>query len=153
MYRRSIQYVTFMGVISILAGCAATTSRASHANGPERLSPMAQYIEASRIQQSGAATAWDAVRLLTPSLALGEVGPLGARRAPTTSGSGELGMPRPRVIVDGFVLPDFSALRAIPATSVIDIQLIGSLDAMLRFGSGYGGGAIVVRTLTGSQRD
>ena len=152
MFRRSAQYLGCIGFGVVLAGCATTTTTASAPTAAAPLTPMARYIDARRIHRSGAATAWDAVRLLSPSLPVVEVGPLGTRRSPATSGSGSLGLSRPRLIVDGFPLPEPDALRAIPASDVIDIQLIGSLDAMLHFGSGYGGGAIVIRTVHGARR-
>jgi hypothetical protein len=112
---------------------------------------MARYFDASRIQRSGAITAWDAVRFLAPHLRVAEVDPLGVRRSPATAGSGISGTPNARIVVDGFPIADPLVLRAIPASDVIDIQVLGALDAVMRLGQGYGGGAILIRTTAGTR--
>lgn len=152
MLHRSASCLRSGCIVLALAGCATTTTTGSRTIRPAALTPMARYIDATQIRGSGAATAWDAVRLLAPYHALRDVGPLGVRRSPATSGSGLHGTPRPRVIVDGFVLPEPDAMHGIAASDVIDIQMLGALDAALHFGSGYGGGAIVIRTVRGAHR-
>lgn len=147
-----------MPALSVLFGLATTSCTAwspgmAPASTPSaRLTPMASYFDAAQIRRSGATTVWDALRFLAPHQTLAETGPLGARRTPTTGGSGIAGRPAPRVVLDGFVLPELSALRVKPASDVIDIQLLGSADAVMLFGPGYGGGAVVIRTVRGLER-
>lgn len=142
-----------LSVCLTAAACAASSPRAPSAATPSaRLTPMARYYDATQIHRSGATTAWDALRFLAPHQPFFDVGPLGSRRTPSTSGSGLTGMPAPRVLLDGFALSDLSLLRVIPASEVIDIQLLGSVDATMIFGAGYGGGVVVVRTVAGLRR-
>jgi hypothetical protein len=114
-----------------------------------RLTSTARYLDATQIQQSGATTAWDAIRVLAPHHRLAEIGPLGTPRTPVTGGSGLASSSGARVLLDGVTVPDPSVLRTIPAFQVIDIQVLGAMEAMMLFGSEYGAGAIVVRTTAG----
>jgi hypothetical protein len=113
---------------------------------------MARHFDGTQIRRSGARTVWDALRFLAPHQTFAETSPLGARRTPMTGGSGIAGRPAPRVLLDGFVLADLSALRMQPASDVIDIQLVGSADAVMLFGPAYGGGAVIIRTVRGLER-
>jgi hypothetical protein len=106
-----------------------------------------RYFDAARIRQSAAATAWDAVDRLAPHVRLVEAPPWGIRRDLTTNGSGLSGAPAARLMINGFAVADPTVLRAIAASSVIDIEILGASEATMRLGTGYGGGAVLVRTV------
>jgi hypothetical protein len=50
-------------------------------------------------------------------------------------------------MINGFAVADPTVLRAIAASSVIDIEILGASEATMRLGTGYGGGAVLVRTV------
>ena len=52
----------------------------------------------------------------------------------------------PRVIVDNVPFGEIDELRRIDASDVMEASYLGGSDATTRFGTGYPGGAIVVRT-------
>ena len=106
---------------------------------------MAQHIDANRIQQLGATTAWDVLRAIAPVQSR-DLRSMPTRRSATSVGSGITGVTAPRIIVDGVPLVDPGLLRTMPAADVIAIDLVGPLDAVTLFGQSYGGGAIVIRT-------
>jgi hypothetical protein len=52
----------------------------------------------------------------------------------------------PRAVVDGVPYGDLSELSGVSAREAQVIELVGAGDATTRFGTGYPGGAILVRT-------
>ena len=65
-----------------------------------------------------------------------------------TRGTGSLsgGAAVPRAVVDGVPLGDYDELGGISAREVRGIEFFSAGDATTRFGTGYPGGAILVRT-------
>ena len=51
-----------------------------------------------------------------------------------------------RVLLDGIPYGDLNALRSLEIISVESIEYMSGSDATTRYGTGYGGGAIIVRT-------
>ena len=51
-----------------------------------------------------------------------------------------------RVVLDGIPYGDLNALRSLEIISVETIEFMRASDATTRFGTGYAGGAIIVRT-------
>ena len=51
-----------------------------------------------------------------------------------------------KVVLDGAPYGDLNALRGLNTVSVESIEYMGASDATTRFGTGYSGGAIIVRT-------
>jgi hypothetical protein len=51
-----------------------------------------------------------------------------------------------RVVLDGAPYGDLNALRGLNTVSVESIEYMSASDATTRFGTGYSGGAIIVRT-------
>lgn len=87
---------------------------------------------------SEAANAFDVVQRLRPQF-------LRARGA-TSFGGGNRGTPYAKVVVDGVPRGELDALRQIPVLSIEEIRYLGGSDASIRFGTGYDGGAILVKT-------
>ena len=52
----------------------------------------------------------------------------------------------PQAVMDGVPLGDFSELGGVSAREVRGIEFVSAGDATTRFGTGYPGGAILVRT-------
>ena len=51
------------------------------------------------------------------------------------------------VMLDELLLGDIAALDRIAATQIAQIEFMSALDATTRYGTGYAGGLIIVRTL------
>jgi hypothetical protein len=74
---------------------------------------------------------------------------LRAGRGDTSFGNAEggaSGSDFARVVLDGAPYGDLSALRSLNTVSVESIEYMSASDATTRFGTGYVGGAILVRT-------
>jgi hypothetical protein len=67
-------------------------------------------------------------------------------RGTTGFGGGGASASIPRAVVDGVPLGDYSDLARISAREVRGIEFFSAGDATTRFGTGYPGGAILVRT-------
>jgi hypothetical protein len=63
-----------------------------------------------------------------------------------TASFGGGGADVPQVVMDGVPLGDASELGGVSAREVRGIEFVGAGDATTRFGTGYPGGAILVRT-------
>ncbi|GMR12196.1 MAG: hypothetical protein BMS9Abin29_0384 [Gemmatimonadota bacterium] len=53
------------------------------------------------------------------------------------------------LIIDGVLTTEMARLRGMPAAAIESIRIMPAREAVLRFGSDAGGGAIVVRTARG----
>ena len=74
---------------------------------------------------------------------------LRASRGSTTFGNaagGVAGSVFARVVLDGVPYGELNDLRRLNVTEVEHIEYMGGSDATTRFGTGYAGGAILVRT-------
>lgn len=85
-----------------------------------------------------ATNAFDVVQRLRPQF-------LRTRGSTSLGGTGRT-TPYARVVVDGVPRGELDVLRQIPVMSIEEIQYLSGSDASIRFGTGYDGGAIVVRT-------
>ena len=131
-----------LGVI----GCAPATSRSVHesryVSSVYPLTATSRVIDSERIARSGSQNALDAIRALVPGYRTIETRPLGiGSSGATTTSRGAL-----RVVVDGHPIADVESLRMIRAGDLLAIHVLSAPDATIRFGSDYGGGAIVLQT-------
>ena len=62
------------------------------------------------------------------------------------SGSSANATPRPRVVLDGSPHGDVETLRQISAISIMEIRYLSGTNASTKYGTDYGGGAILVTT-------
>ncbi|MDH3222242.1 MAG: hypothetical protein OEO23_00890 [Gemmatimonadota bacterium] len=108
-----------------LAGCASS--------GESRRGSGA--ITAEELAAVSTSDCLEAVRTLRPQW-------LRSRAAPTPRDPN----PTPRVVVDGNARGGLEELSLIPASDVASIDYMSASDATIRFGTGFPGGAIVVRT-------
>ncbi len=82
--------------------------------------------------------AYEVVQRLRPQF-------LRARGATSLGGTGRT-TPYPRVLVDGVPRGELDALRQVPVLAIEEISYFSATDASIRFGTGYDGGAILVKT-------
>ena len=72
-----------------------------------------------------------------------------AGRAPATLGYAEAAAAFARVVLDGIPSGEINDLRRLNTVGVESIEYISASDATTRFGTGYAGGAILVRMRSG----
>jgi hypothetical protein len=82
--------------------------------------------------------AYDVVQRLRPQF-------LRARGATSLGGTGRT-TSYARVLVDGVPRGELDALRQVPVLAIEEISYLSATDASIRFGTGYDGGAILVKT-------
>ena len=112
-----------------LVACAAAAHR--QATGTRAL------LLADEIEESGAKTVQEAITRLRPEW-------LRARRGRTSMqdpAAGEV-----VVYLDGVRYGGMRALATLGTQSVLDMTFLDASDATTRFGTGHGGGAILIRT-------
>lgn len=97
-------------------------------------------VTAEQIAESGARTAWDALRLFSGHIRV-EGNRIAARGTSSIHLSSE-----PMVIMDGVRLAEHGVLRDVSARHVASIQLIRGPDATTHYGTGAGHGVLVIRT-------
>jgi outer membrane cobalamin receptor len=125
-------------------GCAHRTPK-EHA----QLSPDGQdMITEQEIVESGARTAWEALRRAAPYLNMSERGngtPAMMRRHGKSS---IILNDAPIIMVDGVRLSDFRNLDQIPANTIDHIVVMRGIDATTYYGTNAGGGVVLIVTKT-----
>jgi hypothetical protein len=102
-------------------------------------------MTASDIRKTGAKTALEAVRLVAPRV-------FGTNNGERNSTSGPRGRSTflltddPMVFLDGVQVADVSELADMPASDIASIRVMNGIDSSIRFGTGGGNGAILIRT-------
>ncbi len=136
-----------LAVVAVLAvSLAACQPMPRTAAGPAPTFGREIVITAQDIQQMGAQTAWDAVRIRVPSLRYGsDVNgqPATVRIQEQRSVNAD---ETPLLVVDGSRVGDIGYLSGIPAADVARIRILRGEDATPLFGIAAAGGAIVVET-------
>ncbi len=137
-----------LGLVLGLAACASGSGGSAAGGGS------ADMITQQQIDEAGLDTAWEVVRRYRPRW-------LQPARSPTSSGvstlTGRPGMPQaggdavaneayPTVVLDGVRYGEIGSLTSISPQRVASIQFVSATDARTRYGSGYEGGAIEVRS-------
>lgn len=143
---RSLLRSCSAGVLLFALGAlTACSARGAGTGGSGEAQQDSRLITAEEIRNSSAKTAWDALRLVA-RLHLTESArgaPMGVR----TRGHSSFHLDdSPVLVVDGVRIRDFRYLRSIDARSVSTIEVINGVQGTLRYGTGSGGGAIVVTT-------
>jgi outer membrane cobalamin receptor len=104
-----------------------------------------QVITAEEIEESGATTAWDALRILAPHLRTSEKNGRPTRLQRRGPASIVLSDP-PLVYVDGVRMADYRDLALVPATTVESIAILSLADGATYYGTNAVGGVIVIKT-------
>lgn len=121
--------LSLVAVLS-LGGCASSGASTSYeGSSPDVIGP-----EEVRGEETRSSTAYDLVQRQRPSW----------MRARGSSFSGD--RPLPRVIVDGSDYGPMNALRDFRVSDIEQLRYMSASDATTRYGTGYGGGAILIDT-------
>lgn len=126
-------------------GCSRATQ-----NTETTTSPHSIIIDADRIAQSGAATAWDALRLTVPVLQFRE----NSRGTPvriTRRGRSSLVLnDQPLVWWDNVRVWDIRNLDLMPAADIHTIEVLTGLEGTTQYGASNSTGVILIRTKAGA---
>ena len=130
-----------------LAGCGPAT----HSSADTAAAPGTFLITAEQIEKSGATTAWQVLKQHAPMLTMRE----DRNGRPQSMGrrgrSSFLLDEAPMVLLDGVRVPDFHALDAIDARSILTILIYDGVEGTTYYGTNAGSGVIVIKTKDGSQ--
>ena len=126
--------------LTLLTACFAHVPQRGSGEAPSE----GRLITAEEIDRSGARTAWEALRQVTP-VSMRETA-AGKPRSISMRGHSSVHLDdTPVVIVDGVPI-DLDMLRNIDARTIARIEILNGVQGTLRFGTGSGGGAIVITT-------
>jgi hypothetical protein len=128
-----------VSLLTLLAGPALAQDTTGVKPKLRRLPNLISVEEIESIREV-VPTAYDVVQRLRPQYL--------RSRGATSFGNAAGGRTTPyaRIVVDGVPQGDLSVLRQISAMVVKEIEYLDSKDASIRWGTGYDGGAILVRT-------
>ena len=129
--RTCLMGVAAAGVTVAALACSSSTQAGARAPSASR-----RVLLGDEIQAVPAANAYEAVSRLRPEW-LRRRGQISIR----DPGAGEV-----VVYLDGVRFGGPGALRNIRAESVVHMEYLDASDATTRFGTGHGGGAILIRT-------
>lgn len=136
--------VVLIAAATLLAGCGGHRAPAGKLADPTS----GRTVTADMIEQSGAKTAWDALRFTVPNFGFRETPRGTPARVAHRGRSSMLLDDQPRVILDGTRLTDFHVLDQIPARDVLSIHVMSGIDGTTYHGTGAGNGVIIIRTRT-----
>jgi outer membrane cobalamin receptor len=137
-------------VALILCGVLASAcSTARSGERPDGTIAGATVLTRAEIERSGARDALEALERSGHHITIQRTGE-GNRPRITNRGVGSINLsPEIGVAVDGTIVNDpVGALRQIPASSIVRIQILSGREAMPTFGASGGNGMIVVTTGT-----
>jgi len=129
MRAMTLHSLAMVGCVAIAPACSTAVRR------PPAISR--SVMLADEIQASGARTVHEAVARLRPSWLRGRRG----RISMQDPAAGEV-----VVYLDGVRFGGQRALASIRVEGVLDVTFLAASDATTRFGTGHGGGAILIRT-------
>ena len=131
----------------LLAACSHATQPA-HEDG--RPTPDGRRIIDERaIEQSGARTAWDALQRTVPFFAFRTNSRGRPTRVEHRGRSSIVLHDQPLILVDGVQLQDVTALGDMPASDLLDIEVLTGVDATTYYGTNATNGVIRLRTKAG----
>lgn len=131
--------------LALLSGCGMP-----RANTDVHVRPSTQsqdrVIDAARIQRLSAKTAWDAVRILIPTMQFGTAPERGVGTVWNAGTAPQQDISAPRLVINGNEVDDAHVLRTISAADVVSIELLDTFQSVVRLGSRFRNGAVLVRT-------
>src|SRR5437016_13871041 len=133
-----------VSLVMVLAVC----SRAARPAREGALSPPdgRRIIDQEAIEQSGARTAWDALRRTVPFYAFRTNSRGRPTRVEHRGRSSIVSRDQPLILVDGVELKDFTALGDMPASDMLDIEVLTAVDATTYYGTNATNRVIRIRT-------
>lgn len=134
------------GVVALGFLALGSCATAGTSLRPVHMADGTLLITADQIRQTHATDAWDVLRLTNRQVRMqGEV--LAGEARVSRPGSTSIVLDDALLIViDGVRTPDASALRDVPASVIASIRIMTGVRATQLFGTGAGGGAVVVET-------
>jgi outer membrane cobalamin receptor len=135
-----------MSLTVVLAGCGPANKNPDTVTAPGTF-----LITAEQIEKSGASTAWQVLRQHAPMLTMRE----DRNGRPQSMGrrgrSSFLLDEAPMILLDGVRVPDFHALDAIDARSILTILIYDGVEGTTYYGTDATSGVILIKTKDGSQ--
>jgi len=108
-----------------------------------------RLVDERAIEQSGARTAWDALQRTVPFFSFRTNSRGRPTRVEHRGRSSIVLRDQPIILVDDVELQDFTALGDMPASDVLDIEVLTGVDATTYYGTNATNGAIRIRTKHG----
>ncbi len=127
--------VLWLALVASVGACASSGAPGSSGSTPRYRSDL---ITADELAGKSFANAYDAIQQLRPSML--------APRGGASNSSARRGPPALQVYVDNTNVGGLTSLREIPVVGIKEIRYLSPTDAAQRFGTGNGGGAIVIST-------
>ena len=131
----------------VLAAC----SHVAHAGGEgAQVTPGGRRrVNERTIEQSGARTAWDALQRTVPFYVFRTNSRGRPTRVEHRGRSSIVLHDQPLILVDGVQLQDVTALGDMPASDLLDIEVLTGVDATTYYGTNATNGVIRLRTKAG----
>lgn len=127
----------------VLVGCG-------HGARSEAINPDGRrIIGAETIERSGARTAWDALQRTVPFFTFRTNSRGRPTRVEHRGRSSVVLRDQPIILVDGVEVKDFTALGDIPASDLLEIEVLTGVDATTYYGTNATNGVIRIRTKVG----
>jgi hypothetical protein len=124
-------FIAPLAALVLLVACASAGKSRSHANR--------DLITAGEIERVGATNALEAVQRLQPRMLVKQRGPSSINFEDQVQIA---------VYVDGSRMGGVEALPLIQAASILEIHYLSPSEAVIKYGTGNAGGAIVITTKT-----
>jgi outer membrane cobalamin receptor len=106
-------------------------------------------VDERAIEQSGARTAWDALQRTVPFYSFHTNSRGRPTRVEHRGRSSIVLRDQPLILVDGVELHDVTALGDMPASDLLDIEVLTGVDATTYYGTNATNGVIRLRTKAG----
>lgn len=133
--------VTALSTALLFLACAHAPPHANTDTSDGR-----RVVTAEAIEQSGARTAWEALQRTVPFFTFKD----GNRGRPGSiehrGRSSIVLQDQPMIIMDGVELNDFLPLGTIPASDILEIEVLTGIDATTFYGTGASKGVIRIKT-------
>ena len=132
----------FPAALWLAASCVM--SRASEVGIPSEL--YGPVITREQIERSGALNAWDALRLGLTHLTFQSTREGSETRVTHRGVQSFFINPQVLLILDGTHMQSLAILETVPANNIDYIQVLSARVAVVKYGTGGGNGAVVVKT-------
>jgi len=131
----------------VLAACSHT--RQTGGEGAQLTPDGRRHVDGRAIEQSGARTAWDALQRTVPFYSFHTNSRGRPTRVEHRGRSSIVLRDQPLILVDGVELHDITALGDMPASDLLDIEVLTGVDATTYYGTNATNGVIRLRTKAG----
>jgi outer membrane cobalamin receptor len=137
----------------LLPSLAVVLTACSHATRPSadevQVPPEGRrIITAAAIANSGARTAWDALRRTVPFFTFRENSDGRPSSIEHRGRSSIVLRDQPMIVLDNVEVKDFTVLGELPAADLFDIEILSGIDATTYYGTNATKGVIRLRTKT-----